>query len=66
MTKSEAIALAESAGLHLPRIIPHKGKGGSTVWHLCYGVPGEREAIVVPVNVSDKALKKAIEDAQAS
>jgi hypothetical protein len=66
MTRPEAVTLAESQGLQSPRIIPHKGKGGEIAWHLKHGPNEDRKAIVLPVNVSAAALKKAIEDAQAA
>lgn len=64
MSRREAVALAETLGLQLPRIIPHTGKAGANEWHLYHGPSeGHRQRIVLPVNVDKKRLQQAIEQA---
>lgn len=63
MTRPEAIALAQSAGLQSPRIMPHKARDGKVSWNLFHGPEIERKVIVIPANVDKKRLQQAVEQA---
>jgi hypothetical protein len=60
VTKEQIAQAMADAGLMAPRVIPHRGGDGKTVFNLYAGHASQRRVEEVPKNASEALVREAI------